>query len=97
MFSTAKLQTYPARLNSAIFISFVDRFIKCSYFIIADDYLDKAYGFLFNPCVEVESQAHLGIAFSDYDDIPCSDTQHPLASLAEWPDRDAKIGRDLSL
>ena len=60
------------------------------------EYHDKAFGVLLDRCVEVETQAHLELAFDDYLAPPFDDQQHPLASLAEWPDRDAGIGNDFA-
>ena len=97
LFSTAKLKPYPARLNASILLSFVDRFAKCSAVRgSADEYLDKAFGVLLGRCVEVETQAHLGLAFNDSIAPPFDDQQHPLASLAEWPDRDSGVGKGIA-
>ena len=97
LFSTAKLKTYPARLNAAMLMSFIDRFIKnSSRSVDTNSVLDHAFSVLMERCVEVEVQAHLCPAFSDYIDAPFDNPEHPLASLAEGPDRDAGIGRDFA-
>ena len=78
-------------------MSFIDRFIKnSSRSVDTNSVLDHAFSVLMERCVEVEVQAHLCPAFSDYIDAPFDNPEHPLASLAEWPDRDAGIGRDFA-
>lgn len=95
LLSTAKLKTYPARLNVAILFYFIDRFLKCSARRESvGTFLDDACSELMTRCIEVETQAYLELDFDDYADMPCSAPGHPLARLAEWPDRDAGIGKD---
>ena len=97
LFATAKLKTYPARLNAAIALGFIDRFAKCSNAFDSSScsqFLDKVYNDVYARCVDVE-RAGPGAEFGDQDDsVAVTDEGHPLHALALWPDRNASIGRD---
>lgn len=96
LFATAKLKTYPARLNDSVLMFSIDRFAKCSSRRSdAESILNGVFATLYDRCIEVANLAHLGIAFSDYSHTPFESDDHALSSLASWPDRDAGIGKDL--
>ena len=97
LFATAKLKTYPARLNAAIVLGFVDRFAKCSQDFDSSSrglFLDKVYFDVYARRIDVERSGP-DADFGDQDDsVAVTDEGHPLHALALWPDRNASIGRD---
>ena len=58
-----------------------------------DEFLDISFNVLLDRCPEVETQAHLALAFGDYIDAPFDRVPHPLSSLVAWPDKHAGIGK----
>ena len=57
LFATAKSKTYPARLNAAIALGFIDRFAKCSNAFdssYCSQFLDRVYNDVYAWCVDVE-------------------------------------------
>ena len=99
LFATTKLKTYPPRLNAANVLGFIDRFARASSaFSSADEldsFLDSAFRAAFERCVEIESDSTIS-TFLDQSGCPAAVEGHPLHSLAAWPDRDAKIGKDFA-
>ena len=93
-FVLAKLKTYPPRLNAVIVSSFIDRFFRASASGESLDFLDSSYSCLMNRCIDIEANAVTD--FADQLDPPYAVPGHPLAELAEWPDRDAARGRDFA-
>lgn len=95
-FATAKLKTYPPRLNAVIIMSFVDRLARTTSVAPADrdTALKGIFSSMMARCVDIETTKT--DAFSEQKDPPYACSKHPLATLASWPDREAGRGKDFA-
>ena len=90
-FATAKLKTYPPRLNAANVLAFVNRFATACGHLDNEErgtFLESAFNSLLERCIEIEGKMNEG-PFADQGQAPCSIEGHQLFELALWPDRQA--------
>ena len=93
-FATAKLKTYPPRMNAALLATFVH---ACLLNFLGDtvdhsQYMQKVVTALHLRCLDLDDLGPDAYLLEEIEP-DLSDT-HPLACFVDWPDKDAKIGPD---
>ena len=93
-FATAKLKTYPPKLNGSFVLSLISRFSK-SVAMDPDDRLvlvAEARQTILDRCHQID--VDLCVVFVEQDLDAAIPVDHPLHSFAAWPDRDAARAKD---